>query len=178
MKALKAIIPAAQSRNKDSVIARRKVFVERYLSNGRNGTEAAREAGFGGKPAALAVRASELLARDDVKAMIDARTRKAMEAAELTTDNWAKEVAALAFFRPGDLYDEDGNLIPVHKLPSNIQAAIAAVDPLGGSILGGKATKIWDKTAALGLAARHLGLFEKDNAQRAENVRVLVQLVG
>jgi hypothetical protein len=46
---------------------------------------------------------------------------------------------------------------------------------------GAKITKLrmWDKNAALGHAARHLGLFEKDNAQRdnAPN-RVIIEIVG
>ena len=37
--------------------------------------------------------------------------------------------------------------------------------------------KFLDKVAALTLAARHLGLFEKDNAQQSD-ITVRVELVG
>ena len=39
------------------------------------------------------------------------------------------------------------------------------------------APKWGDKVACLNLAARHLGLFERDNAQRAENLAIQVVLV-
>jgi hypothetical protein len=38
--------------------------------------------------------------------------------------------------------------------------------------------KFWDKNVALQTMARHLGLFEKDNRQIAENIRVRIELVG
>lgn len=52
---------------------RHRKFVEAYLSNGGSGVEAARSAGYSGEGPQLAVRASELLARDDVKAAIAER---------------------------------------------------------------------------------------------------------
>ena len=38
--------------------------------------------------------------------------------------------------------------------------------------------KVWDKNAALEKAMKHLGLYEKDNSQRAPNLALQVVLVG
>ena len=38
--------------------------------------------------------------------------------------------------------------------------------------------RFWDKVGALTVMARHLGLFERDNAQQRSDIRVTVELVG
>ena len=47
-------------------------------------------------------------------------------------------------------------------------------------VVVGRTTKIklWDKNRALEMAMRHLGLYERDNAQRSENLGLQVVLVG
>ena len=41
-----------------------------------------------------------------------------------------------------------------------------------------KKIKFWDKTAAINMAMRHLGQFERDNSQRMPNLAIQVNLVG
>lgn len=49
---------------------RHRAFVDAYAANGGNGTKAAAAAGYKGKPDALAVRASRMLKRLDIKAAL------------------------------------------------------------------------------------------------------------
>ncbi len=177
----------------EAVARKHRLFVEAYLSNGRNGMEAARAAGWNGTNGSLKVQASRLLDDPSIAALVKARAVKVAAAAEMNTESWAREVTAMAFFRPADLYDGDGNLIPIHKLPEHVQAAIGSVDitrgtrqTRGGAGAGATGASVGSttlinfdgKVAALGMMAKHLGLFERDNAQRAENIRVVVELVG
>ena len=148
-------------------------FVERFLTNGHNATDAARHAGYTGS--GIRVNASRMMQRSDVKEMIAARAKRVAAKVELTGEAWAREVAALAFSSIGDLYDDAGQLIPIHLLPPHVKAAIAGVRQLSD---GSMMAIFGDKNAALAMAAKHLGLFEKDNSQRAENVRVTVNLLG
>lgn len=169
-KARKAPIKAGTS--KATAEARRRIFVETYLTNGHNGTQAAIAAGFSVKGAS--VTGSKLLAEPKVAALIAERAVKVSNIAEMNTENWAKEVAALAFSKLGELYDAGGNLIPLHLLPQHVQAAISSVK-IGDN---GPEYKFWDKNSALTTMGKHLGLFEKDNMQKGDDIRVLVQLVG
>jgi hypothetical protein len=41
-----------------------------------------------------------------------------------------------------------------------------------------KKVKLWDKPRALEMAAKHLGLFERDNAQHAPSLALQVVLIG
>lgn len=167
-----------RGRPKRDLAAKIAIFVEEYLVNGHNATNAARAAGYIGSPGTLAVRGVELMAQPGVREEIATRSQQAVKrvigAAEANTDNWLREVAALSYSRVGELYDDHGEPIPVHLLPDHVQAAIASVETKGGK----QFARFADKTTALGMMAKHLGLFERDNIQRREDVRVMIQLVG
>ena len=38
--------------------------------------------------------------------------------------------------------------------------------------------RLWDKIGALTAMARHLGLFERNNAEQQSDIRVTIELVG
>lgn len=159
---------------------RRKLFVEAYLANGRNGTQAAIAAGYSAKTAA--VKASQLLTEVKIAQAIDARAEKLQAAMELTTENVLRELARIALFDPATLYDAEGKLLPVHQMPADTRAAIASleVDQTAAgekTIINTSKIKLHDKNSALEKGMRHLGLFEKDNRQRPP-VAVTVELVG
>lgn len=175
---------AKPSSSQSSATVRRKVFVERYLVNGNNATEAAKFAGFSEKTAAS--QGARLLAHPAVKALIGTRAEQVVVAAQLTTERWAKEMACIAHFDPGELYDPDGNLIPIHQLPEHVRRAIGSVDTERRREGRGEEAetvtttkiKIWDKNAALANVGKHLGMFERDNRQRATAIQVNIQLLG
>jgi len=62
-------------------------FVDAFLGSANgNGTEACRQAGYAGKPAVLAVQASRLLRRANVRQAIDARLRRREKRSILDAD--------------------------------------------------------------------------------------------
>lgn len=170
--------------SKASAAVRRKLFAERYLVNGGNGKEAAIH--VGSSPVAAGKQAHEWLKLPDVRSILDAGIAKVVQQAELTTERWAKEMAAIGHFDPGTLYDEDGALIPIHKLPEHVRRAIASVKH--ETRMEGKGPdrvavttqeiKLNDKNTALANIGRHLGAFDKDNAQRITAIQVNIQLLG
>lgn len=169
---------------KASSVIRRKLFAERYMINGRNGTEAA--VYIGAAAANAATQASRWLQHPDVIAIIAARTAAVMEKAVLNTERWANEMASIGHFDPGELYDDDGNLIPVHKLPENVRRAIASVKREHRTTGRGEERetitteeiKLIDKNTALTNIGRHLGVFEKDNKQNVTAIQVNLTLLG
>jgi phage terminase small subunit len=77
-------------------------------------------------------------------------------------------------------------MIPVHELDDETAAAIASVEVReefegqgeGRKLVGyTKKIRFWDKPAAINMAMKHLGLFERDNSQRRENLAIQVVLV-
>ncbi len=170
--------------SKVSAVVRRKLFAERYLVNGRNGTEAAMH--VGAPEAGARVAAHNWLKHPDVKALIEARTTEVLAEATLNTERWAKEMAAIGHFDPGELYDEGGNLIPIHQLPVHVRKAISSVKREHRTVGKGEEretvmteeVKLWDKNAALANIGRHLGVFEKDNKQNVTAIQVNLTLVG
>ena len=157
----------------EATAERRRLFVEAYLSNGHNGAEAAKAAGYASKHAKR--EAVRLLALPTVRQLVNARARQITELAEMGTEAWARELRAIAFSKIGDLLGPDGTPLPIALLPPHVQAAIASVK-IGP--LGVVEYKLWNKTQALETIARHLGLFERDNSQLRPDVRVEVVLVG
>ena len=186
---------------KVSADERKMLFVEAYLSNGKNGTRAAISAGFA--EASAHVTASRLLREPKVAAEIAKRSAivlaTAQETTQLTVERVQQEIARLSFSDPRKLFRPDGTLIPIHELGDDAAATIASMEfttIAGGDnpadadddeefekrrrdhvvVRTGK-LKTWDKGAALALACRHLGMFEKDNAQSAPNLSIRGVLV-
>jgi phage terminase small subunit len=153
-------------RSKAAVAQRKKLFIERYLVNGNNATEAAKFAGFSDKVACQ--QGFRLLQREDVKALLGRRAEEIVQDVQLTTERWAKEMACIGHFDPGELYDADGNLIPIHKLPEHVRRAISSVEiesrreGRGEDAVTVQTSKIklWDKNTALANVGKHLGAFE------------------
>jgi phage terminase small subunit len=74
------------------------------------------------------------------------------------------------------LFRKDGTPIPIAELDDDTAAIISAIEVDAD----GRLTRIrlWDKNAALEKAMRHLNLYDRDNAQRGENLALQVVLVG
>jgi phage terminase small subunit len=170
--------------SKSASAVRRKAFVAAYLSNGRNGTQAAITAGYPPKGAAVA--ATRLLKDANIISIISERTDSALAKVDLTAENILQEVARLALFDPRKMFDAGGKLLSPDQWDDATAAAIASLEiteEFEGSgpsrtqtgVL--KKVKLWDKNSALEKAMKHLGLFEKDNKQQAP-VAVSIELVG
>lgn len=176
-----------------SAAHRRSMFVEAYLQNGGNATEAAKAAGFSEKRARAT--GAELVADRNIQRMIQRRRDKLQESSELKTERILREIAAIAFFDVRELFREDGSLKSPTEWPPHVAASVASIEVVemaGGAAVseeGGvrhvpmyvKKIKIWDKNSALEKAMKHLGLFEKDNTQRGALdglPRELVQLIA
>lgn len=146
---------------------RRHAFVEAFLANGGNATQAAVAAGF--SPKTCYVTGAKMLKDPRIQLILSERTAKVFNDLEITTERILKERARLAFFDPRKLYDEKGNLIPLHKLDPDTAAVICGVDvsQIGGDegISVTKKYKLADKNASLTSLERQLGMYRADNEQ-------------
>lgn len=155
----------------DTLTERERRFVEEYILD-PNATQAYRRA-FGTKSyAAAAVAGSNLLKNPNVAAEI-AAARKAQSArTRITADRVLKEVAGIGFADAGDLFGEDGQLMPVKKMPAPIRRAVQAVKVKKTKLYGAPGegptgeeeiveVKLASKDAALGRLMKHLGLVKE-----------------
>ena len=150
---------------------KQRAFVREYLKD-RNATQAAIRAGYNGKNAD--VTGPRLLRNVGVAAEVEKATAKATAKVELTVERTLQEIARIAFQDPRKLYREDGSQRPIHELDDDTAAAVASVE-YGAE--GARKVRTWDKNAALEKAMKHLGLFEKDNLQQRDDIKVEVALI-
>ena len=103
----------------------------------------------------------------ELRSRLDYRNAKPPERARRIV----KEIADLAFFDVRDIFDEDGHIIPVHRLPKNVTAAIASIDVITNdaqtSVLK---YKFHNKNTALESLARQENLYKDDNKLNADIV--------
>lgn len=151
--------------------ARRAQFVQAYIANGNNATQAAIAAGYSPKTAySLGQR---LLKNVEVSGQLADSARKLAESTGLNSERVLQEVARIAYADPRRFYRPNGTLKPMIEWDDDMGAAVAAieVDQKGQTTR----VKFWDKNVALGKALKHLGLFERDNAQQRESLVLRVE---
>jgi phage terminase small subunit len=108
--------------------------------------------------------AHELLKKPKIAARIAALRAAATKQQELSIERVLAEVQVIAFVDPLTLFDAGGNVLPMKDIPEDTRRAIASFEVLKN---GNLRVKLCEKTQALERLMRFLGMFEKDNAQRA-----------
>lgn len=125
-----------------------------------------------------------LLQEDEIQEYLSKLRAEYSEKSGITKDRLLQEYAKIAFFDIREIYDVDGGLIHVKQLDDNSAGAIASIksseewgeDEEGNKIITGtlKEVKVFDKIRALQDLGKHLGLFEKDNDQKAKAASVTI----
>ena len=156
---------------------RRRLFVEEYMRNGQQTAAAAEALGYG------RTTGKQLINMPPIMEEIERRSRAVAAVSRITTEEWAENLRAVAYFDVRELFDADGVIIPSHKLPRHVAKAIASVqytekvDRAGNVVARVSTVTFADKNTALITMAKHLGLFERDNSQRGPDLQLVVNLV-
>lgn len=156
-------------------------FVQEYLID-LNATAAAKRSGYSAKTAHVI--GQENLSKPEISAALAAAQQKRGERTEITADRVLKELARIAFFDIRKLYDESGALKNPKDLDDDTAAALTGIDIQETVIPGGEGApvittrkaKVIDRTGALTLAMRHLGMLKdrlevEDVTGRADQMR-------
>ena len=140
-------------------------FVAEYLID-LNGKQAAIRTGY--SPKTAEVQASRLLRVAKVKAAVEAGKQARAVRAGITAERVLEEMRRLAFSDLRTLFDEDGNLRPVHTLTAEQAAAISSLEVIIKNAAAGDGhtdtihkLRVWDKPKTLEMLGKHLGLFEE-----------------
>ena len=142
-------------------------FATAYVANGGNGAAAAATAGY------VQANATALLNKPRVQALIAELASKAARKYDLTVELAAANIYREMTFDPACLFNTDGTAQSIHELSHDTRMALAGVE-VDGNVVRYK----WaSKSAARGDLMKHLGMFERDNAQKGESLSLLIKLV-
>lgn len=156
VKKVKKIVKTVEKKDK-KLTDQEKIFCRKFVTH-FNQSKAYVEAKYS-KTGANA-NASRLIARDSIRNEIDRLLKRTTDKLDLTAERVLKEIEKLAFSNIKNLYDKDGKIIPVHKMPDNISVAIQEVveDNIGKATVRRK-YKLSDKKANLEMLGRYFNLF-------------------
>ncbi|WP_051983782.1 terminase small subunit [Burkholderia pyrrocinia] len=165
--------------------AKQQRFVDEYLVD-LNASAAARRAGYSERTANE--QGARLLAKVSVQEAVRAAMSDRRERTHITQDRVLRELARIAFFDIRRLYNADGTLKRPDQLDDEAAAGLAGVDVVeqmtysadgDGELTATptltKKAKVFDKTAALTLAMRHLGMLNDKLELTKPRVRVVDQ---
>lgn len=142
--------------------ARQARFVAEYLVT-LNATEAAKRAGYSAKTAE--VQGYRLLRNAEIAEAVAKGKGQQLERADLTAARVLEEIRRLSFSDVRGLFDDHGNLRPIHTLTPEQSAAIASIEVVKKNLTAGDGQmdtvikfKVWDKTRSLEMLAKHFAL--------------------
>ena len=155
-------------------------FSAEYLVD-LNATKAAMRAGFSKKTAYS--QGQRLLKDVEIQCEIQRLANIRSERTEITQDRVLLEIARLAFSDPRNVFDEDGKLKPIQRLPVEVAASISSVEVVTKTCPGTDPVeveyvskiKFWDKPKSVELAGKHLKLFtEKVEVSAPRPIELLI----
>ena len=141
-----------------------------------NATKAGIRAGYSEDSAYS--QAHDLLKKPEIADFIRQLQFEIGERLEITADMVVQELAKLAFSNTQDFVKTGNDIKDISKLERHKVAAVSGIKTT--EIVIGEATrtttelKFHDKVSALEKLGKHLGVFEKDNAQKKMDVKTLV----
>lgn len=156
-------------------------FCEEYLVD-LNATQAAIRAGYSEKTARSI--GSENLSKPDIQEKILLLRQELSDKTGITAQRVLNELAKIAFSDPRKAFKADNALLDVRQFDDDTAGAVASVevDALYEKIDGEKELvgqtqkiKFWDKVNALEKLGKHLGIFEKDNRQKSDKIKVTIK---
>jgi len=165
-------VSAAADTSTRALTTRQRRFAEHYAMSG-NGAESARLAGYAYKIARIS--AQEVLSNPNVVALVDELRKERLEQLGVRPDRVLEELSASAFLDPKDIFDEDGDLLPVRRMPKVTRRAIKKIrirkhfDKKTGEQIGEDIdVEFNDKLRANEILGRHLGILKEQPVQVAQ----------
>lgn len=155
-------------------------FAQEYVVD-LNATQAAIRAGYSEDTARA--QASRLLLNVDIQAHVEKARKEQTQRTGVDADTILFELLRIARSDLGQAFDDNGNLLPIKEIPEDVRRAISGVETFEefdghGSerVKVGETRKLkfWDKTRALELLGKHLGLYVERIDHTSGGVPVVV----
>ena len=163
---------------------RRVRFAQEYAKD-LNATQAAIRAGYSAKTATK--QGSRLLTRVDVQQAIGKLLQKVATKNEITVERTLQQIARLAYGDVRKLYDEKGNLRPIHELDEDAAAMIGGIETdeivtgsgeERSSIGVTRKVKTRSMERALDMCMAYLGMHKTANPAEGGSLSLTINLSG
>lgn len=184
----KAGRPKGSVDNPSTTKARRQLFIKAYLTPGPAYFQAGKAAiasGYNFKSIGAArVQGSRMLQLPEVQKALATYTEKANQETKLSQEELFRHLGSVVRADLRRYYNADGVALAPHEWTSDMAAAVSSIEVdetrnSKGEVTGRTSKiKLWPKMDAIDKAMRHLGLFEKDNRQKSDNLAIQINLVG
>lgn len=144
---------------------KQEMFCQEYATHG-NATRAAINAGYSEKTAHSI--GCENLSKPEIVERIMELAAEPIKKLEITRERVIEEMARIAFADSRKLFDENGDLKPIHELDDNTAAAIAGVEVVTVNKGRGEAATVdyihkvkqWPKDRMLSELGKHFNIYE------------------
>lgn len=122
-------------------------------------------------------KAVEVFQNGNVTARVKELQQDAIDRNKATLDEVLIVLADIIRFDPAEMYDEEGSLLPIHKMPKRVRMCIQSFevqevpsfnDEVPDTLT--KKVKHYDKLSSVEKLMKHLGGYELDNKQKAINI--------
>jgi len=125
-------------------------------------------------------KASMLLSKDKIRARVEELQTETQKRTEVTIDNVVKELAKIGFHDVRKLYNDDGTLKQPNELDEETASAVTEISVRQMRIDEDTVAdvikyKFANKESALDKLMKHLGGYDKDNAQKITSIVVKVE---
>lgn len=145
-------------------------FAREYIRQNFNGAAAARAVGCPHTSARTT--ASDWLAKPNVSARVTELADNLLDDILVSKEELIAESNKLAMFNPKDMYDEDGQLLPIHEMDDDVAISVQEMEMLGARVIKIKAGR--DKRAAIEQGLKMHNAFE--NHQEAGSGIINIQM--
>lgn len=152
----------------DKLTDKQRMFCLEYIVD-LNATQAAIRAGYSENTAQEigSQNLSKLIIQNEIQELI----KKRSERTEITADMVLKELAKIGFSNIAEFTDNSNGIVNINGLEQFKTACISSIECVTRQVgedaeITVTKLKLHDKISALEKIGRHLGMFEKDNAQK------------
>lgn len=164
--------------NKKKLSPKQVRFCQEYVVD-LNATQAAIRAGYSVKTAYSI--GNENLKKPEIKNFISELQKDIQERNKITIDECVNMLSSMARFDISELYDENGCLKPISKMPKEARMVIEGIDTnevkIDGKSVGViNKLKLSSRRANIIELMKHLGGYEKDNNQKELNNVVIFNI--
>lgn len=150
-------------------------FCKEYVID-LNATQAAIRAGYSENSAKE--QACDLLTKPNIQEYVKSLQSKISERLDITADMVVQELAKIGFANTHDFVTDGNSIVDISKLQRVKVASVSGVKVTEiESEFGSKKItelKFHDKVSALEKLGKHLGVFEKDNAQKGIALKTII----
>ena len=152
------------------------LFVAEYLKD-FNAAKAALRAGYSAQSARY--QGSKMLRNVAIADAIRKGRDKMLQSCEISFEHIVRQLAAVAFFDPARLFDESGNLRPIHEMPPEVRQGLPGMEVSESRTSGAGAAntvvrrvRMGGRIQAILALAKHLTVFAYHVANDPNNLSV------